>query len=457
MKAVFARHIIVELLILVFACSLAQAQAPGTSSRQRLETPGWLNISGSHRLRFENLDNQYRLNRSGGDQILLLRTNLLLEASSDAASATVELMDTRSYLGDGGTPLNDTEVNPVDLLQAYVAIATPGIAGLGGRGTLKLGRFTQDMGNRRLMARNRYRNTINAFTGFDWHWEHVSGRELRAFFSFPVQRRFSGTPLENKPKTDIEGSNLKFWGIAFNTPFALGSTLETHFFGLDEKDSAKLETRDRELYTPGFRLYRAPAPGRIDFEVEAAYQWGTSRNTASPIDIIPLDHRAHFVHLEVGHVFNRRWQPRTTLLYDYASGDRDPNDGRNGTFDTLYGARRFEFGPTSLYGSIARANLDSIAFRLDNTFSPELRGAFTLRDVRLASAAAPWTTGGILNPPGVHARKIGTQWEYSLQWEAIPGRFQVETGFNFLTAGEVMRNAGKKDVSYGYLQLLLRL
>ena len=43
--------------------------------------------------------------------------------------------------------------------------------------------------------------------------------------------------------------------------------------------------------------------------------------------------------------------------------------GENNRFDTLYGARRFDFGPTSIYGPFIRSNLNSPALRL--FFKPE--------------------------------------------------------------------------------------
>ena len=44
------------------------------------------------------------------------------------------------------------------------------------------------LGSRRLVARNRFRNTINAFNGLNAQWRSKGGAEARAFYTLPVQR-----------------------------------------------------------------------------------------------------------------------------------------------------------------------------------------------------------------------------------------------------------------------------
>ena len=73
---------------------------------------------------------------------------------------------------------------------------------------------------------------------------------------------------------------------------------------------------------------------------------------------------AGFAHASAGYTFDAAWTPRVRVAWDYASGDADPNDGQNNRFDTLFGARRFEYGPTGIYGAVFRANLNSPEIRL---------------------------------------------------------------------------------------------
>ena len=69
-----------------------------------------------------------------------------------------------------------------------------------------------DVGSRRLIARNRFRNTINAFTGLDWQW-NLGSQTFRAFYVLPIQRRVADNILDNHAKFDSEDINVRFWGV----------------------------------------------------------------------------------------------------------------------------------------------------------------------------------------------------------------------------------------------------
>src|SRR3546814_89495 len=145
--------------------------------------------------------------------------------------------------------------------------------------------------------------------------------------------------------------DLVFWGGFLNKPNIIGkSSFVLFFLALDDDVSDTRLTRNRHIFTPGFRVFSDPEPGHADYELEAAYQFGDIR-ASSTADAAKLDVSAYFVHAEVGYQFKAPWSPRVSVEYDLASGDKR---GRNyGRFDSLYGPRRSDFGPTCIYGRSA--------------------------------------------------------------------------------------------------------
>ena len=82
--------------------------------------PSWLSVSGSFRLRFENLSDQFRANGNGSDQALALRTTLKSELLLGRFSIGGELLDSRVFENDSGSPVSTGLINAAELLQAYV-------------------------------------------------------------------------------------------------------------------------------------------------------------------------------------------------------------------------------------------------------------------------------------------------------------------------------------------------
>ena len=146
---------------------------------------GPFSLSGTTRWRYEALDGQFRAGFGGSDQAISGRT--LIQAEYDAGGWVFggELIDSRVYLDDDGSPLSTSMVNTVDILQAY--IRRPFTLN-GAPAQLQAGRFTLDVGSRRFMARNGFRNTINAFTGVNFTAEKIAGWRVTAFHVSPVRR-----------------------------------------------------------------------------------------------------------------------------------------------------------------------------------------------------------------------------------------------------------------------------
>jgi hypothetical protein len=260
--------------------------------------------------------------------------------------------------------------------------------------------------------------------------------------------------LGNEAQFDSESFDLQFWGLHAQWPrLWLGGTGELYVFGLHENDAAGLPTRNRQLYTPGLRLSRPPAKGAWNFDFESAVQVGTLRATLLPADTTDLDHVAHFEHAEVGYTFDQAWSPRLDLLFDYASGDQSPSDQESNRFDTLFGSRRFEHGPTGIYGAFTRSNIQSPGCRMSLKPTSSFLAAIAYRPYWLASATDAWITG-VRDPSGQSGSFIGHQLEARLRWDALPGNVGFEVGGALLFAGEFIRNvpgptpAG--DTTYGY-------
>ena len=420
--------------------------------------PDWLTLEGHQRTRYEALDEQFRAGLSGSDRTIALRTSLRATARFERYQGSVELLDARQYCASDESPLDTGMVDAIDVLQAWAGLRWEDALAAGDRLDLTLGRQTMDVGSRRLVARNRFRNTINAFTGLHARWEAASGEVLRSFYVLPVQRLPDdrSSLMGNDPQLDEERSQVRFFGLHASKPDLFpGADGELYAFGLAEQDGPDLATRDRDLWTIGARLHKEPAAGELDFELETAWQFGESRASKSAGDAVDLDHEAGFLHLSVGRRWDSPGTPRLEGLFDYASGDADPTDGENNRFDTLFGARRFEFGPTGIFGAFARSNLISPGYRLSFAPTADTQVMVAHRFHYLASDRDAWTTSGLVDPAGRSGDYLGNLAEIRARWKLFPGSLQLEVGLAQLFAGGFLDDApnatGQGDATYGYV------
>lgn len=416
----------------------AVPKATGWRVASAAGSPTWLDFGATHRTRYEHLWNQVRAGAPGNDMGLSLRTTASITLRPRPLLVGVELADSRLYLADDDSPLNTTLANPIDILQAYVGASLDDLGVRGSKARLRLGRITMDVGSRRLVARNRFRNTINAFTGVELVWSSPAEHELSGFATMPVTRLPSEAAdiAANRIVLDKEALGSMFWGLHYASP-PLGSAVsfEGYVLGLHEWDLPELATRNRRIVTPGLRVLRAPDEGRIDTEIEAVIQAGRSRATSAAEDTSDLVHLAMFGHGSVGYTFDTSWRPRLQAGYDYASGDARPDDGLHGRFDTLFGARRFELGPTGIYGALARSNLSSPGARFELAPHATVDGLVGYRAAWLAQARDAWTTSGLRDPTGQSGTFLGHQLEARVRWRPLPGNATYDLGFAHLVSG----------------------
>ena len=410
-----------------------------------LHAPDWLLLSGSQRTRYEGLLHQFRPGLDRSDQAILLRTLLTLGARFRALSLVGELQDARAYLTDEQSGISTIVVNALEPLQAYVGFHRDEVFGWEGALDLRVGRQSMDVGSRRLIARNRFRNTIQSYTGVTSRFRSPGGTELFAFAVLPVsiepENGDRAALLENRIQLDRERLGLSLWGALFARPLRQDIALEAYFFGLHERDGTGYPTRNRRLYTQGLRLVRGVGEGVWDVDIESVLQLGTRRSSTDPADVQDRRVLANFQHAALGYTFDVAWSPRLSAELDYASGDAGSTHGRNERFDSLFGPRRADFGPTNLYGPLGRENIISAGLRLGVEPDPRLDGYVSFRANWLASRTDTFARTGVRDPAGQSGRFAGHQIELRTRLWLLMDTLRWELGGAALIVGPFLRTA----------------
>ena len=418
----------------LLACLFSSVAQPAMAQQQG----EGFDLSATTRVRYEAIDNQLRVGFDRSDTLVNLRTTLQARYREGPLTLTAELWDSRVWGDDPGTPVTTNEVNTLELVQAHAAWRTRvGKAQV----TLQGGRFMLNIGSRRLVAADEYRNTTNGYTGLKADVTTPGGVSATAIYVLPQQRRPDDPAAlrSGRVEWDHEGFDQVLWGGTLARAKALGPvSVEASFFHLGERDTPGRPTRDRSLDTVGGRVMRDPAPGKADFEVEAFHQSGTvSASAAASAARLPVS--ASFVHADFGYTLTDAWKTRLSLEYDRASGDRA--GGRFTRFDTLFGMRRADLAPSGLYNAVGRANLSSLGARIETAPSKRIDLMATWHALWLAERTDTFSTTGIRDVSGRAGSFAGHQFDARLRWWVLPERLRFEWTGVMLAKGRFLRDA----------------
>lgn len=416
-------------------------------------------IAASVRARYETYDNPFRTNDAASADLLNFRTLVTAEYDAGPIAIGGTLQDSRAYWADPGTPLGTSEVNALELLEAYVTADIGEVAGEGTSTELTAGRFVINLGSKRLVGNPGFRNTGNGFTGARLDWSDASKRKFTAFYALAQQRLPSARAdlLDNKVEWDRESDDLVFWGGFFSTPaFSDRSTLELYLYGLDEDDRIDRATRNRHLVTPGARVYSNRGTSLVDYEFEGAYQTGnirtSSRATAPEVDV-----SAYTLAAEIGYTLDTPYKLRAALIGNVASGDDEGSASEN-RFDTLFGIRRGEWGPSSsLFGPLSRNNIRDLGLKFEVKPSSRVDAFVSAHKFWLDTATDSFAKTGIVDPAGLSGRDAGEQVEGRVRYWVIPKFVQFEVGGAVLFKGDFLEDApnapNSGNTRYGYVDL----
>jgi hypothetical protein len=436
-----ASHVLGLVSSVALAASLAcprSASADGTTPGRTTEPR--LRLTAEQRTRGEAQSHRFRRDESGPTHTLALRTRLQLDLqAARPLRLSAEIQDSRGVLNDAPFESEARHVDEVDITQLFARLgwneSTSGRMPI----VAQAGRFSLDVGSRRLAARNRMRNTTNAFDGVLLSLTRPGRWRGRLFATRPVTLK-PRSPDSSTPERVFLGADLVVQRLRW-------AQLDAAIVRLRESDDTP---QRRRLTTVALRTFKRPGSGEIDYEAEADWQRGTSKG---------LDHTASNYHAELGWTFSSPWKPRVSAHFDDASGDRDPTDARAETFDPLYGSRRFDFGPTGIYGPFTRSNLVTPGIRGVAAPAPQLEVMVFYRALWLDQARDAWAGSGLADPTGRSGRFLGHHLESRVAWKASSG-LEIEGGWaHFFKGSYLDRVPGgppSSDSDYVYAELTVR-
>lgn len=404
-----------------------------------LGLPSWLDLGIEQRTRFEYLDDPWRPGEPDSQTQFPLRTRIRIGVDTPSPFRVMaELSDARVY-GDGPRDFIGNENDKFDVTQLFVAGSFRDLGEDSLRADLHLGRFSFDIGSRRLVARNSFRNTTNAFDGI--HAQLGDGNKawrVRGFWTRPVLLLPSGA-------LDDESNHPQaFWGFAAEDKRREWLNLDAYFLHLRDR------TGQRRYDSYGARALRAAKPDQLDYELELIGQSGERAGK---------DHSAFNGHAEIGYTLAARFTPRLVAQLDYASGTADPAGDESHTFDPLFGARRFDLNPTGIYGPFRRSNLLSPGVRIAVVPSATTKAQLKVRHWRLAQRKDAFTGTGLSDATGNAGRNLGNDVELSLQWTP-KSWLLVDLGYDHWFKGsyldDVASTPTSSDADYFYLATQLR-
>ena len=400
-----------------------------------MEDLDWLDFGLEHRTRFEFRSDSRRPDLSDDEQFLLRsRVYIGVRDILDPLRFAVEFQDSRQFHSD--FPERDRDVDEAEFVQAFAELYLEDALGDGYPLQFRAGRMSLEYVDRRLVARNRWRNTTNVFDGFRLRLGQPSADwQFDVFAVQPVERRLTSPdrPDEERWFYGLTGA-WRRWSQYI--------TLEPYYFVLDE-DRKDRDRRDREIHTLGLHAFGPIGSTQFDYDFDTAFQFGDDGEQRQ---------RAFAVYGEAGYTLQHEWRPRVSASVAYASGDRDPDDGLSERFDRLFQATH---GPST-----------SDLFSWQNIISPKIR--LTLRptsNLRLdTSYGAYWLAGdndawvipGRRDPSGDSGDFVGQEVELRMRYKIDP-RVELEVGYSHFFPGPFFRNTGPADDGdLFYVQTTLR-
>ena len=407
---------------------------------ESLKNVDWVGLGLESRLRYEYRDNDFRRNKDFLDEPLLLRTRIYAAVKSkfDPLRATIELQDSRRF--DSVFAPDNRDFNKMDVLQGYGELYFKDALGIDDLGndrpiSIKAGRMAFELTDRRLVARNEWRNTTNNFQGVRTTLGQPKSDWQADLFVLQPVIRF----IDQADKAD---QAQWFYGASGEwRKWSKVVTLQPYYYLLQQNGSKVLYASDgtiaaasahknREIHTAGLRGYGVLENTGLDYDANYVKQWGEDGG---------LDHDAYGYSVEAGYTASHAWKPRLSGLISFASGDKNPKDNTNQRFERLFGFAR----PWSNNDYIQMENIHASKVRVELNPDGELKFDFGYNRYRLASATDRWSGGANLrDQTGNSGKNIGQEFDMRVR-HSINKYVGLIVGYAYFMAGDFTKKTSR--------------
>jgi len=400
--------------------------------------PRWLRLSGQFRNRDE-APTAYSFKPGNNDAYALTRTVLDLDATPTSwLHAFVQVRDAEVM---GANPKNVTSSmkDVFDLEQAYIELRNAD------RGwfSLQAGRQQMLYGDERLVGRSDWSNASRSFDAVRLRLQSQTNGARVEVFASSVVKNYPTSLDRILPGQNFYGMNLTFTKLvpkATIEPYLYVKTLPS-VTGVD-----KLRGNER-LYTSGFRT-NGTLRGGFDYKVRYSFQSGHLAD--DPI-------HAWGGYGVLGYTIPKsRLQPRISIEYAYASGNKTMGDRVIGTFDQLYPTSHGQRGITDLF---AEENIKDLKPAFEFKPLKKTKIFFMVNRLSLASKYDslydPHSEAVIVKVPsgGAPSSVIGNEADLYGTYD-INQRLQFGAGIGHLWAGPFLKeNTAGEGVTYPYVTL----
>lgn len=446
----------------------------------------WLDLGLEQRFRYEYRENDFRRGARATertrqrddargsitlDEPILLRTRAYIGIKNilDPFRFALEIQDSRTNRGGYIHEAETRDTNDLHILQAYLELNFKetflGKDPLGNDRPIWIrgGRHAWEAGDRRLIARNEWRNTTNNFYGLRANiGDKKNDWQLELHAVNPVQRVADGNDQTDKSQ-EFYGAILNYRGwsdiVTFEPSYFLlnqdGKKVTLNATtGLSQPTANRV---DREIHTALFRAYGVIPSTQFDFDGAYNKQWGKVQRevTRDRADYIEVDHDAHAYNFEIGYNVKHPWKPRVSTFYGMATGDRGQSNDTTPMerFERLFGFAR----PWSNDDYIQMENIRTNKVRLE--FDPKISFLDNVKVdtgfswYRLDSATDRWNAGGdVRDASGQSGRDLGKEYDLRVrfpinQYASLNLGYAYFWGGNFVTSPETFRKVTTNDAT----------